>query len=94
MNTQWTRTPVPPSSMRSKLRSLRGSVPTDSPLMYVPFLLPKVGDPIALGIAANPRVLPGDAGLVQDDVVKPESTEGGRRVSVLRRQEGAPVLLG
>ena len=24
----------------------------------------------------------------------PESTEGGRRVSVLRRQEGAPVLLG
>ena len=25
---------------------------------------------------------------------KPESTEGGRRVSVLRRQEGAPVLLG
>ena len=27
-------------------------------------------------------------------VAKPESTEGGRRVSVLRRQEGAPVLLG
>ena len=27
-------------------------------------------------------------------VPKPESTEGGRRVSVLRRQEGAPVLLG
>ena len=26
--------------------------------------------------------------------LKPESTEGGRRVSVLRRQEGAPVLLG
>ena len=26
--------------------------------------------------------------------VYPESTEGGRRVSVLRRQEGAPVLLG
>ena len=25
---------------------------------------------------------------------KPESTEGGRRVSVLSRQEGAPVLLG
>ena len=25
---------------------------------------------------------------------KPESTGGGRRVSVLRRQEGAPVLLG
>ena len=25
---------------------------------------------------------------------KPESTEGGRRVSVLRRQEGVPVLLG
>ena len=32
----------------------------------------------------------------QDDSVpaKPESTEGGRRVSVLKRQEGAPVLLG
>ena len=27
-------------------------------------------------------------------VVKPESTEGGRRVSVLKRQEGAPVNLG
>ena len=27
-------------------------------------------------------------------LLKPESTEGGRRVSVLRRQEGAPVLLG
>ena len=25
---------------------------------------------------------------------KPESTEGGRRVSVLKRQEGAPVDLG
>ena len=28
------------------------------------------------------------------DVLKPESTEGGRRVSVLKRQEGAPVNLG
>ena len=27
-------------------------------------------------------------------LLKPESTEGGRRVSVLKRQEGAPVLLG
>ena len=26
--------------------------------------------------------------------VKPESTEGGRRVSVLKRQEGAPANLG
>ena len=26
--------------------------------------------------------------------LKPESTDGGRRVSVLKRQEGAPVLLG
>ena len=31
---------------------------------------------------------------LMDSFVKPESTEGGRRVSVLRRQEGAPVLLG
>ena len=29
-----------------------------------------------------------------DAVLKPESTEGGRRVSVLKRQEGAPVNLG
>ena len=28
------------------------------------------------------------------ETLNPESTEGGRRVSVLRRQEGAPVLLG
>ena len=35
------------------------------------------------------------AGLLDPaNVIKPESTEGGRRVSVLRRQEGAPVLLG
>ena len=27
-------------------------------------------------------------------LIKPESTEGGRRVSVLKRQEGAPVNLG
>ena len=27
-------------------------------------------------------------------VVYPESTEGGRWVSLLKRQEGAPVLLG
>ena len=33
-------------------------------------------------------------GVTVADGSKPESTEGGRRVSVLRRQEGAPVLLG
>ena len=27
-------------------------------------------------------------------LAKPESTEGGRRVSVLKRQEGVPVNLG
>ena len=33
---------------------------------------------------------------IEDELedVKPESTEGGRRVSVLKRQEGAPVNLG
>ena len=31
---------------------------------------------------------------VHPTALKPESTEGGRRVSVLKRQEGAPVLLG
>ena len=30
----------------------------------------------------------------ENTLTKPESTEGGRRVSVLKRQEGAPVLLG
>ena len=30
----------------------------------------------------------------QNAMTNPESTEGGRRVSVLKRQEGAPVLLG
>ena len=33
-------------------------------------------------------------GLGESAALYPESTEGGRRVSVLRRQEGAPVLLG
>ena len=33
-------------------------------------------------------------GELDSHIVNPESTEGGRRVSVLRRQEGAPVLLG
>ena len=31
---------------------------------------------------------------VDPQTAKPESTEGGRRVSVLKRQEGAPVNLG
>ena len=33
-------------------------------------------------------------GIASEGPLKPESTEGGRRVSVLKRQEGAPVLLG
>ena len=32
--------------------------------------------------------------MVKQGDTKPESTEGGRRVSVLKRQEGAPVNLG
>ena len=35
---------------------------------------------------------PGD--VVQDSLFKPESTEGGRGVSVLKRRKGAPVHLG
>ena len=48
----------------------------------------------------NLDTLARDVGLNEglDDLLsqlpKPESTEGGRRVSVLKRQEGAPVLLG
>ena len=33
-------------------------------------------------------------GVATGPLHKPESTEGGRRVSVLKRQEGAPVNLG
>ena len=32
--------------------------------------------------------------IIREEELKPESTEGGRRVSVLKRQEGAPVNLG
>ena len=35
-----------------------------------------------------------DPAQTSDAVTKPESTEGGRRVSVLKRQEGVPVNLG
>ena len=35
-----------------------------------------------------------EAALDSEGIDKPESTEGGRRVSVLKRQEGAPVNLG
>ena len=44
-------------------------------------LVPEVPRGIAMELAAE--ITP-----------KPESTEGGRRVSVLKRQEGAPVNLG
>ena len=40
--------------------------------------------------SGDDHLLPGE----HVEILKPESTEGGRRVSVLRRQEGAPVLLG
>ena len=43
----------------------------------------KVAENFSLPVDADP-----------EDQLKPESTEGGRRVSVLKRQEGAPVLLG
>ena len=47
----------------------------------------------ACGKEATPTATPGLAQPTAQDL-KPESTEGGRRVSVLKRQEGAPVLLG
>ena len=40
-------------------------------------------------VAGSPPVCQGP-----EPAPKPESTEGGRRVSVLKRQEGAPVNLG
>ena len=41
MKIQCTGVSVPPSSMRSKFRSSRGSVPTCSPFTNVPFRLPR-----------------------------------------------------
>ena len=49
-----------------------------------------VGDGLAFGLSGGDGADDSES----PDVIKPESTEGGRRVSVLRRQEGAPVLLG
>ena len=51
---------------------------------------------LSTGIASTGRDLHRfSLGLVRTVAIsKPESTEGGRRVSVLKRQEGAPVLLG
>ena len=66
-------------------------------------ILVKVSRIHGLGVFAARHFKEGDRILEIDDsrvvtkenpLVKPESTEGGRRVSVLRRQEGAPVLLG
>ena len=46
-------------------------------------------------IGADPVGIPSPiSGTIASVPPKPESTEGGRRVSVLKRQEGAPVLLG
>ena len=47
-------------------------------------------DPSDMGLLPDGDQEPSD----MDPQGKPESTEGGRRVSVLKRQEGAPVLLG
>ena len=46
-----------------------------------------IGNFITSGITLEERRQLGDS-------PKPESTEGGRRVSVLKRQEGAPLNLG
>ena len=54
-----------------------------------------------LGVLLTPDPYTGESsfkGLLQgslgDSLRNPESTEGGRRVSVLKRQEGVPVNLG
>ena len=44
-----------------------------------------------LRVSSTRYVLPEPGG---EKVPNPESTEGGGRVSALKRQEGAPVLLG
>ena len=43
----------------------------------------------SVGRGGGPTTLQG-----KTDELNPESTEGGGRVSALKRQEGAPVLLG
>ena len=50
----------------------------------------------ALACQEHQLVTPGTVvdNIARGQTSKPESTEGGRRVSVLKRQEGAPVLLG
>ena len=52
----------------------------------------------SIPVAPTPSAVPGVGELASTteafSIPNPESTEGGRRVSVLRRQEGAPVLLG
>ena len=53
-----------------------------------------LADPQLNGLHALYRLYRCRQGWVFLACPKPESTEGGRRVSVLRRQEGAPVLLG
>ena len=45
-------------------------------------------------IQTTPPTLPATIAPTPATASKPESTEGGRRVSVLKRQEGAPVNLG
>ena len=61
----------------------RGDTPTTTLMAHIHQAVPR---PSVLDPETDPRLEP--------ILLKPESTEGGRRVSVLRRQEGAPVLLG
>ena len=79
----------------SVLRPLGGELPSDLPGRTLEevqrrgkFLLLRFSDDRVMAI--NPML----TGAIQYCSPKPESTEGGRRVSVLKRQEGAPVNLG
>ena len=58
-------------------------------------LLEKIRDGARVIKRYSPPATPCDR-LMQGDTItaKPESTEGGGRVSALKRREGAPVLLG
>ena len=73
------------------------NIPGDGPHTIRPTsALPTITDPVIIDGYTQPGASPNTngPGLGLNTVIKPESTEGGRRVSVLRRQEGAPVLLG
>ena len=80
------------------LRSAKGKMHLAYGLLRAPLSRPLVRYRGAAWLTGNlATILGGGITLMEATellTANPESTEGGRRVSVLKRQEGAPVLLG